>query len=135
MLLKYWTIILALFTSPLSAQNALGTEKNFSTDIVTTMSSLVFVVILIFFLARMLKGLGLPMMSTQKDLAVIRQVSVGPKERVVIVKVGEEQFLIGITAQSINLISRLNNSIQQEMPEKSMDVNRLARLFKKHDKE
>jgi flagellar protein FliO/FliZ len=51
-----------------------------------------------------------------------------------IVQAGEEQFLIGVTSQSIQLISKLDTPLKQEELESTPFSNQLAQLLKKHDK-
>ncbi|MEF1174177.1 flagellar biosynthetic protein FliO, partial [Vibrio sinaloensis] len=70
---------------------------------------------------------------------VVRQIPVGTRERIMIVQAGEEQFLVGVTAQSIQLISKLDKPISQEELNKpafaaSPFASQLSQLLKKHDK-
>ncbi|MEI8634155.1 flagellar biosynthetic protein FliO [Vibrio sp. PP-XX7] len=85
------------------------------TDILTTLGALVFVVLFILLLAFLAKRMRLPGLAGgyQKDLSVLRQLPVGAKERLLIVKAGEEQFLVGVTSQSIQLISKLDKPIEE----------------------
>jgi flagellar protein FliO/FliZ len=46
-------------------------------------------------------------------LRVVASLSVGQKERVVVVQAGEQQLVLGVTAQSINLLEKL----EQPLPE------------------
>ncbi len=103
-------------------------------DWATTMGSLIFVVAFILFLAWLLKRMRLPAFSNQKGLNVVRQIVVGHKERIVIVQAGEEQFLVGVTAQSIQLISKLEKPLSQEEMATSPFSNQLTQLLKNNDK-
>lgn len=103
-------------------------------DLLTTLGSLAVVIAIIFALAWLLKKMRLPVMGNQKGLSVIRQVSVGTRERIAVVKVGEEQFLVGITPQTINLISRLDKPIEDEQTETSQFATQFSQLLKKNDK-
>jgi flagellar protein FliO/FliZ len=110
-------------------------------DLLTTFGSLIFVVAIILALAWLLKRMRLPAMGGQKGLAIIRQVPVGTKERIAVIEAGEEQFLVGITAQSINLISELEQplDIGEKQGDRRTQVDAFAtqfsRLLRKHDKE
>ncbi len=104
-------------------------------SILTTLGSLVAVVVLIFALAWLLRKMRLPVLGNQKGLAVIRQIPLGTKERVAVVMAGKEQFLIGITPQSINLISRLDQPINDELAENAHFAHQFSRLLKKNEKE
>ena len=102
-----------------------------SLDLATTFGSLIFVIALILFIAWLLKRMQVPAMSNQQGLAIVRQIPVGTKERIAIVQAGDEQFLVGITTQSIQLISKLDKPLTQEMLEKSTFSSQLSQLMKK----
>ena len=102
-----------------------------SLDLATTFGSLIFVIAFILFIAWLLKLMQVPAMSNQQGLAIVRQIPVGTKERIAIVQAGDEQFLVGITTQSIQLISKLDKPLTQEMLEKSTFSSQLSQLMKK----
>ena len=102
-----------------------------SLDLATTFGSLIFVIAFILFIAWLLKRMQVPAMSNQQGLAIVRQIPVGTKERIAIVQAGDEQFLVGITTQSIQLISKLYKPLTQEMLEKSTFSSQLSQLMKK----
>ena len=110
-------------------------------DLLTTFGSLVFVVAIILGLAWLLKRMRLPAMGNQQGLAILSQIPVGTKERIAVVKVNDEQFLVGITSQSINLISKLENPVEPECrrEEGKPGIKTFAEQFRyfsgKHDKE
>ncbi|WP_438878575.1 flagellar biosynthetic protein FliO, partial [Bacillus cereus group sp. Bce005] len=83
-------------------------------DIATTLGSLLFVLGFILFLAWLLKRMKVPVFGQQKGFQIIRQLPVGTKERIMIVQAGEEQFLIGVTSHSIQLIAKLDSPLTQE---------------------
>ncbi len=111
-----------------------------SVELMTTAGSLIFVLAIILLLAWLMKRMKLPALGNQQGLKIVRQLSIGTKERIVIVQAGEEQFLVGITAQSINLISKLDKPIDDEAKlsadstSKSPFSNQLSQLLSKHDK-
>ncbi|KZX66028.1 flagellar biosynthesis protein FliO [Vibrio sp. HI00D65] len=102
-----------------------------SLDLATTFGSLIFVIAFILFIAWLLKRMQVPTMSNQQGLVIVRQIPVGTKERIAIVQAGDEQFLVGITTQSIQLISKLDKPLTQEMLEKSTFSSQLSQLMKK----
>ena len=73
-------------------------------------------------------------MGNQKGLNVVRQLAVGTRERILIIQAGEEQFLVGVTPQSIQLISKLEKPLSQEELATSPFANQLTQLLKKNDK-
>lgn len=124
----YLLVICGLFSSQVMA--APPTQL----DLATTFGSLFLVLAFIFFLAFVLKRMKVPSMINQKDLSIVRQIAVGTKERIAVVQAGEEQFLVGITSQSIQLISKLDTPIKQEELEKSQFASQLSQLLTKNDK-
>ncbi|MCS0352386.1 flagellar biosynthetic protein FliO [Vibrio ordalii] len=103
-------------------------------DLATTFGSLLFVIALILFLAWVLKRMRVPTFGNQKGLSIVRQLPVGTKERIVIVQAGEEQFLVGVTSQSVQLIAKLDAPLKQEEAEVSPFAGQLTQLLKKNDK-
>ncbi|MCW8333516.1 flagellar biosynthetic protein FliO [Vibrio paucivorans] len=116
----------------LMPSSALAVNPASQLDLATTLGSLLFVIAFILFLAWLLKRMRVPTLMNQKGLSVVRQLPVGTKERIMIVQAGEEQFLVGVTAQSIQLISKLDNPISQEDAETVPFSNQLAQLLKKN---
>ncbi|WP_099611516.1 flagellar biosynthetic protein FliO [Vibrio fujianensis] len=111
----------------------LATEKA-SLDLATTFGSLLFVVVLILCLAWLLKRMRVTTLGQQKEFQVIRQLPIGTRERLMIVQAGDEQFLIGVTTQSIQLISKLSTPLIQEAADQRSFATQLTQLVKKHDK-
>ncbi|EGU31513.1 flagellar biosynthetic protein FliO [Vibrio scophthalmi] len=124
----YWLLLL----SPTAFGAPAAPSSQF--DWATTFGSLLFVIALILLLAWMLKRMRVPTMTNQKGLNVVRQVAVGTRERIIIVQAGEEQFLVGVTPQSIQLISKLEKPLSQEELASSPFANQLTQLLKKNDK-
>uniref|UniRef100_UPI003F58EC97 FliO/MopB family protein n=1 Tax=Vibrio cholerae TaxID=666 RepID=UPI003F58EC97 len=62
-----------------------------------------------------------------------QQLPVGTRERVMIIQVGEEQYLIGVTTQSIQLLAKLDNPLTQEELPATAFSNQLMQLLKKHE--
>ena len=121
-------IMLSLVASP-----ALAAQSD-QFDIATTLGSLLFVIAIIIGMAWLLKRMRVPAFGQQKGLSVVRQLPIGTKERLMIVQAGEEQFLIGVTSQSVRLISKLETPLTQEELESVPFSNTLTQLLKKNDK-
>ncbi|MFV0449374.1 MAG: flagellar biosynthetic protein FliO [Vibrio sp.] len=121
-------IMLFLVTSPAFA------AQSDQFDIATTLGSLLFVIAIIIGMAWLLKRMRVPAFGQQKGLSIVRQLPLGTKERLMIVQAGEEQFLIGVTSQSVNLISKLETPLTQEERESVPFSNTLTQLLKKNDK-
>ncbi|NOH78900.1 flagellar biosynthetic protein FliO [Vibrio sp. RE86] len=122
-----------LYPLALLTPTAMAATPGSQLDWATTFGSLLFVIAFILFLAWLLKRMRVPSLVNQKGLAVVRQIAVGNRERIMIVQAGEEQFLVGVTAQSIQLISKLDKPLSQEEMAASPFANQLTQLLKKND--
>lgn len=128
--MKWSLFSILLMLSPLA--NADVTTGN-QLDLATTLGSLLFVILFILVLAWLIKRMKVPTLVNQKGLCVVRQLPVGPKERIMIVQAGDEQFLVGVTSQSIQLLSKLDKPLTQEELESSSFSTQFSQLFKKND--
>ena len=77
---------------------------------------LVFILALIVVLAwmvhktRVLGGMqGMP--GSNQSLRIVATLSLGMKEKIVVIQAGEQQFMVGITAQQITLLSELEKPL------------------------
>jgi flagellar protein FliO/FliZ len=68
--------------------------------------SLLMVLVLIILCAFVLKRFNLTQQGVSQ-LKVVTSLSLGAKERVVVIQAGEQQLLLGVTAQQVTLIERL----------------------------
>lgn len=127
---KIMGLVLGMLSTPVWAQET----KPGQFDIATTVGSLLFVIALILFLGWLMKRMRVPTMGQQKGLSIVRQIPVGTKERIMIVQAGEEQFLVGATTQSIQLIAKLETPLAQEEVSATPFVVQLSNLLKKNDK-
>jgi flagellar protein FliO/FliZ len=73
--------------------------------------SLVAIVALILALGWVLKRFKLSAPRGSRDSEVLEQLSLGPRERIVLVRVGEAQVLVGIGANGIVPLTQLPNPI------------------------
>ncbi|MGY0614012.1 flagellar biosynthetic protein FliO [Vibrio sp. FJH11] len=103
-------------------------------DFATTLGSLVLVIGVILLLAWLLKRMKVPALGQQKGLRIVSQLPVGPKERIAVVHVGEEQFLVGITSQSIQTLAKLEKPLKEEDLTSSAFAHQFSQLIKKNDK-
>lgn len=75
--------------------------------------SLLVVVALIFAVGYVMRRLNV-VGHGSRQMQVVASLMVGTRERVVVVKVGEEQHLLGITSQNINALGRLDTPLDVE---------------------
>jgi flagellar protein FliO/FliZ len=73
--------------------------------------SLIAIVALIFAISWLLKRFKVALPRGSGDMAVLDQVAIGPRERIALVRVGDQQVLIGIGAGGIVPLTPLANPI------------------------
>ncbi len=76
-------------------------------DAGATLLMLMVVLAVIIGLAALVRRLNTRLPGSKGPVQVIHSVSLGQKERLVIVQVGEEKLLLGVTAQTIQLLQTL----------------------------
>lgn len=103
-------------------------------DLATTLGSLVLVIGVILLLAWLLKRMQVPALGQQKGLRIVSQLPVGAKERIAVVQVGEEQFLVGITSQSIQTLAKLEKPLKEEELATNAFASQFSQLIKKMTK-
>jgi len=77
------------------------------------LGGLILVLLLIFALAYLLRRFNL-VPTTNGVLKTIAVTSLGQKERLVLVQVGEQQYLLGVSSQQVSLIDKLAEPIHIE---------------------
>ncbi|MCU8465372.1 flagellar biosynthetic protein FliO [Vibrio vulnificus] len=102
-------------------------------DLATTFASLLLVIAFILFLAWLMKRIQTPAFGQKRGLKVVSQIAVGTRERIAVVQAGEEQFLVGITSQSIQLIAKLEHPLKQEELAKTAFAQQFSQLLKKNE--
>jgi flagellar protein FliO/FliZ len=89
-----------------------------NTDAGSMILSLLMVLALIGVSAYVLKRFNITQQQSGQ-LKVVANLSLGVKERVVVVQVGEQQLVLGVTPQKITLIKSLEEPIDSSQPEKA----------------
>lgn len=87
-------------------------QVEFSGRILQVTIGLAFVLAAIFAISWLAKRYGrFPSLPTNK-FKILASISVGQRERVLLFQVGEQQLLLGVTAQSVQVLHKLDESIQ-----------------------
>ncbi|MDP5254791.1 MULTISPECIES: flagellar biosynthetic protein FliO [unclassified Vibrio] len=106
-----------------------------SLEIASSVLSLLLVIALIVILAWGIKRLNGGGLTQRHGLKIISQLPVGTKERIAVVEAGDEQFLIGVTAQNIHLIAKLEQRLESTAgPAASPFQQLLAKRIKTDEK-
>ncbi|MBE7213880.1 flagellar biosynthetic protein FliO [Shewanella benthica] len=109
-------MINSLFVSGLAASPTVAstTEKGSAISTMSNMlGGLIVVLAIIFVLAYIVKRLKLAP-SSHSVLKTLAVMPLGQKEKVVLLEVGGQQYLLGVTAQQIQVIDKLDTPISIE---------------------
>lgn len=100
--------ILALTLSSISSiALALPTESPnliSHNELVKVVTGLLFVLLIIFCLSWIVKRLNVVKLSSSSGFQSIATMTLGPKEKIMLLKVGERYLLMGVAAASINIL-------------------------------
>lgn len=113
--MKYLLLTLFLMPSQIMAQQAV--EKTSAVDPVSSSymlkltAGLVLVVGLVFFLAWLVKKTQLVQGSNSGLIKIVSAISVGQRERIALIQVGEEQILVGLTPGRIDKLHKLEKTL------------------------
>lgn len=122
-----------LLSASVSAQDTpavVGNKVGANMDAMTMIVSLLLVLGLIVILALLVKRFQ-PMIQMNSGLKVVSSLSLGAKERIVVVQVGENQLLLGVTSEQICLLEKLESPLKAERSSSVENDNSLLSLFKK----
>ncbi|SQD80598.1 flagellar biosynthetic protein FliO [Moritella yayanosii] len=87
------------------------------------------VILILAFVAKKARVFG----SNNQLLHVVATLPLGPKERIMVVQVGSEQVLLGVTGQQINLLKELAQPLDNSQPELNPFATKLALMMKQHN--
>lgn len=111
MLRRAGAALFALVYAPvLLAQNEVAktrVEPMSAEYVVKTIIGMIVVVGIIIALAWLVRRMGRMNGLLSGEIKIVSSLSLGTREKLVLVQVGEEQFLLGATAQQINRIARI----------------------------
>ena len=103
-------------------------------DFVNMMTSLVIVIGLIFALAMVAKRFNIGN-GGQGVIKLIATLPVGTKERLIIVEIEQQQYLLGVTTQQVRLIERLDKKVESLAPQAKLPdgitLNSVIKFMKK----
>ena len=118
-------------------------EQDWTSTMLTLVSSLLLVLFLIYLLAFIYKRFFSNRFPSIQGNVRIRQVSsyhVGPKQKIIVFEMNERKFACGVTPTSINVIAELQNETDPEIlnsiqnDEKTNNINDIDQTIKPHNK-
>ncbi|MCE9686703.1 flagellar biosynthetic protein FliO [Shewanella sp. AS16] len=102
-------VILSLAATNSAAEH----EPSQVATLASMLGGLILVLLLIFALAYLVRRFNL-VPASQGVLKTLAATSLGTKEKLVLVEVGGQQYLLGVTAQQVNLIDKLETGVAIE---------------------
>ena len=113
-------VLAALLVPNLAAAQSTQSITN-PTSVVSIFLSLLLVVGVIFALAYLMRRFNVTP-SSNAQMKVVASMAAGAKERIMVLQVGDEQHLIGVTSQQINHLAKLDVNIEANTPANSGDA-------------
>lgn len=95
-------------------------------DALSVTLGLIFILLLIFLFAWILRKMGYSQFNGQGALSILATLNLGQKEKITLIKVGEKQILIGITASQINTLHVLDEPIDIKTSRTTAEKNVFA---------
>ncbi|WP_299005660.1 flagellar biosynthetic protein FliO [uncultured Shewanella sp.] len=96
-----------------SALNKAGNDPSSIASLASMLGGLVVVLLIIFFLAYLVKRFNLAP-NSNSAIKTIATSPLGQKEKLMIVEVEGRQYLLGVTPHQVNLIDKLETPIEQQ---------------------
>ncbi|WP_394392244.1 flagellar biosynthetic protein FliO [Shewanella woodyi] len=97
-----------------ASELAAPVEKGTGMDaLLNMMGGLIVVLVLIFVLAYIVKRLNL-VPASNGVLKMVAATPLGQREKVVLIEVEGQQYLLGVTAQQVNLIDKLDTAVKTD---------------------
>ncbi|TRY30973.1 flagellar biosynthetic protein FliO [Aliiglaciecola sp. M165] len=106
-----WILLSPLFLASNEASAQVESLSN-PTSIVSIFLSLLLVIVIVFALALLMRRFNVTA-TGNGQLNVVASMVAGTRERVLVIEVGQEQHLIGVTATNINHLAKLENPLQK----------------------
>ena len=122
-----WLAPSLLFTFPFSV-HAESQNSSDSATIVSIFLSLLLVVGVVFMLAFLMRRFNVTH-SGSSQLKVVASMMAGTRERIMVIDVGGEQHLVGVTAQNINHLAKLSIPLVDSKPQSSENFKDKLALF------
>ena len=119
--MKYFLTLALFFSAPLLAEQSspsIPAVDPVSTGYLMKLTAgLVIIILLIFGLAWLMKKLQLTQHSQNGLIKIVSAISVGHRDRIALIQVGDEQILVGLTPGNMQKLHTLKNKVEAQAPE------------------
>lgn len=130
--MKIWLYSLLFIAGPLMAEqsaNQIPSVDDVSSSYLTRIAiGLILILMLIFLLAWVMKKMQLTPQSGQHLIRIISSISVGHRDRIALIQVGDEQILVGLTPGRMHKLHELKSAVDVSHHE-SMAPGQFAQKF------
>ena len=120
-IISYAVIIIfgIIFSPNLYAQNSINQSfyKMPNKSLMELFGGLFLILIILLFFILFLKKIDTKKSRYSQGLRVIRSISLGRKEKLIIIEVGEDQLLLGVTEKNINKIYNMPKKLKESNDE------------------
>lgn len=131
-----WLLALPLYAAE-QADNArtLSESPVSASSLLQTLLGLILVLVCIALVAWLLKRSNSFHTAANGKMKVIAGLPLGTRERAVLVQVGDEQLLLGVTPQQINLLHKLDSPLQVDSQQGGDFAGKLRQIMQQRGKQ
>jgi len=97
-------------------------------SLISVMFSLILVVAIIFLIAWSMRRMGGKVFKTNSAIKVISGISMGSREKVVLVQVGKQQLLLGVAPGRVQTLHVLQDPVESDVSDNDSDGSFASRL-------
>ncbi len=136
--MKSWLLFIVLWAPPVMATDLESAVPQMDPVSSTTLGKITlglgFILLLIFVLAWVLKKMQLTPNADNRLINIVSAVSVGQRDRIALIEVGDEQFVVGITPGRIEKLHSMKKRVERphgENLEQNQFYDKFTQLLKK----
>ncbi|MDO6764749.1 flagellar biosynthetic protein FliO [Agarivorans sp. 1_MG-2023] len=108
---SFGLLLILSIALPAAAEQEINAAPSSQVELLSWIMSLAVVLVTILVCAWVLKKTRLNQFAGDQS-KVITNLALGTRERIMVVEIGEQQYLLGVTAQSINLLDKLEQPLE-----------------------
>ncbi len=131
-----WLLALPLYAAEQSdTARTLSESPVSASSLLQTLLGLILVLVCIALVAWLLKRSNSFHTAANGKMKVIAGLPLGTRERAVLVQVGDEQLLLGVTPQQINLLHKLDTPLEVDSANNSDFAGKLRQIMQQRGKQ
>ena len=130
-----WLVVLLTLSTPVHSQADSAPELGSGTQLLSVLLSLGLILLLIFGLGWFLRRFSQGSVFGQKGMKVVASLPLGARERLVLVELGGQQILLGVTPQQVRTLHFFETPIiDSSQPSEPSDFRQKLLAFMQPDK-